>query len=93
MKLSAAIKKYKIENFNYKNHTFIFREYFCMICYRGLSKNRFDLLRDSLKQFIINGPDYCGNDHNYIRQYKCKKCNMYIEVADYNGSNIFNILY
>ncbi len=94
MKLPVAIKKFNIENFDYKNHEFIFQECFCVVCYKDLSKNKYGLFDDDLKQFIIDNPDYCSDhNHTYIKQYECKKCNMYIEIGDYKGENDHSIFY
>lgn len=86
MNINNILQKLNIQNFNFKDHEFKYIESFCVICFKGVSDERFNTLKIG-KDFLIKNKDYCGGHHCISNRFKCIKCNIHIELYERKNNN------
>lgn len=90
--LQDKLSEFNINNFDVKNHDFIFLESFCSMCFNGAEKHKIDKLSSDLLEFLQNNPQYCSGNHSRSNYFKCNKCNIIIDILNiHNTHNIHNI--
>ncbi len=80
MILKDLLLKLNINDFDCKDHEFIFKNKICHGCYNGASKEQIDNLSDRLRKYV-EAITECT--HDYYNNFLCNKCNILLTVYEH----------